>query len=64
MKNLFEGYNCTLLTYGSTGTGKSYSIHGSSEKGLLQLCLEQIFAAKENQKESESAATEVLITFI
>lgn len=43
---IYQGYNSTVFAYGQTGSGKSYSIEGYEEKGILQLCLEDIFQKK------------------
>lgn len=34
VEKLFEGYNGTVLAYGQTGTGKTYTMTGSKEKDL------------------------------
>jgi kinesin family protein 1 len=44
--HIYPGYNSTVFAYGQTGSGKSYSIEGYEEKGLLQLCLQDIFLRK------------------
>jgi kinesin family protein 1 len=46
LHHIFEGFNATIFAYGQTGAGKSYSIEGYEEKGLLQMCLDNIFNEK------------------
>ncbi|OMJ91670.1 hypothetical protein SteCoe_5697 [Stentor coeruleus] len=43
--SVLEGYNGTILAYGQTGTGKTYSmIGGPGElKGIIPRCMKQIF---------------------
>lgn len=45
--SVLEGYNGTILAYGQTGTGKTYSmIGGPGElKGIIPRCMKQIFTA-------------------
>jgi kinesin family protein 1 len=46
LNHIYQGYNSTVFAYGQTGSGKSYSIEGYEEKGILQMCLEDIFKRK------------------
>jgi hypothetical protein len=42
--NVFKGYNCCILAYGMTGSGKTYSMLGSSENpGLIPRICEELF---------------------
>ena len=45
LDQIYQGYNATIFAYGQTGAGKSFSIEGKEPhtKGLLQMCLENIF---------------------
>ena len=46
-ESVFSGVNETLFAYGQTGSGKTHTIFGSAtEAGLLQLFVQQIFAAR------------------
>lgn len=55
---MLEGYNGTILAYGQTGTGKTYTMSGNPNtpetKGIIPNTFAQIFGhiakAKENQK--------------
>ncbi|XP_013097756.2 kinesin-like protein Nod [Stomoxys calcitrans] len=58
--NLKQGYNCTALAYGQTGTGKSYSMGLDSVNfegeniGVIPRCLKEMFTIEENQIASET----------
>ena len=47
--SVLEGYNATLLAYGQTGTGKTYTMEGFSsslndpQKGIIPRSMEEIF---------------------
>jgi kinesin family protein 4/21/27 len=51
VSQVFEGFNATILTYGQTGTGKTYTLGTgitkpavqSKNRGIIQRVLEQIF---------------------
>lgn len=49
-----EGYNATLLAYGQTGTGKTYTMEGfqysgqHADRGIVPRCMEEIFKYIEN----------------
>ena len=44
VKELLEGTNCLLFTYGVTNSGKTYTIQGTPEDGgLLPRSLDVIF---------------------
>jgi Kinesin motor domain len=59
INKVFEGYQATVITYGLTGSGKTYTMCGSEysksdaqikdqcKHGLVQLCIEQFFQRKE-----------------
>lgn len=55
---VLEGYNGTILAYGQTGTGKTYTMSGNAEspqtKGIIPNTFAHIFGhiakAKDNQK--------------
>lgn len=52
--SVLEGYNATLLAYGQTGTGKTYTMEGFSsglndpQKGIIPRSMEEIFKCIEN----------------
>ena len=61
IKDIFKGYNGTILAYGQTGSGKSYTIFGKSllesdkqtytiNQGLVQRAIHQIFEYKNLNK--------------
>ena len=49
-----EGYNATLLAYGQTGTGKTYTMEGfrysgqHPDRGIVPRAIEEIFKYIEN----------------
>lgn len=64
LDHIYQGYNSTVFAYGQTGAGKSYSIEGYAEKGLLQMCLEDIFKRKKEENSKKGLATSVRITYL
>jgi len=52
-RNIFQGYNTTILAYGQTGSGKTYTMTGGSEepeqRGILPRAVQDLFHAKDNQ---------------
>lgn len=46
---VLQGYNGTVLAYGQTGAGKTYTmmgdVKGEEEKGLIPRCFESILSA-------------------
>lgn len=46
-----EGFNCTVLAYGITGSGKTYSIFGhpklEKDRGICYLAYEYLLKKKE-----------------
>lgn len=65
LQHIYQGYNSTIFAYGQTGSGKSYSIEGYEEKGLLQMCLEDIFGRKEKiESEANGMAISVKVTYL
>ena len=47
---MLKGYNSTIIAYGQTGTGKTYTMDGfnydqnSENRGIISRAVEQIFA--------------------
>lgn len=64
LDHIYQGYNSTIFAYGQTGAGKSYSIEGYEEKGILQLCLEDIFCRRKKQNEEEGIITTVRVSYL
>ena len=49
-----QGFNVTVLAYGQTASGKTYTMMGSQQEfGIVQLVVERIFTVIENQPERE-----------
>ena len=67
LKDIFRGYNGTIMAYGQTGSGKTYTMFGKSlienpnssvnarsfetEKGIVQRAINQIFEYKKQNKD-------------
>ena len=64
LQNIYQGYNSTVFAYGQTGAGKSYSIQGYEEKGILQLCLEDICNRKKLENDKEGITTSIRVTYL
>ena len=72
LDNAFEGYNCSVLAYGQTGAGKSYTMMGSGdgivknmpeeERGLIPRCGVEIFNRIERENREEKNGSCVLRT--
>lgn len=47
MKQVAEGYNGTLLVYGQTGAGKTFTMSGSTQnykyRGMIPRAINQLF---------------------
>lgn len=53
LDNAFDGYNACVFAYGYTGSGKSYSMVGTSaNKGLMPLLCQNLFARIHNTEMS------------
>ena len=63
---IYQGYNATIFAYGQTGAGKSFSIEGKPPdiKGLLQMCLEDIFCVRKEENSKNGLATSVKVTYL
>ncbi|CBZ27771.1 putative kinesin [Leishmania mexicana MHOM/GT/2001/U1103] len=61
--SMLEGYNATLMAYGQTGTGKTYTMEGftnEEERGIIPRAVEDVFAyIRERRRASE--ATKFLV---
>ncbi|CAG9575219.1 putative kinesin [Leishmania major strain Friedlin] len=55
--SVLEGYNATLMAYGQTGTGKTYTMEGftnEEERGIVPRAVEDVFACiQERRRTSE-----------
>lgn len=55
ISNFIEGYNGTILAYGQTGAGKTFTMTGTTanykQRGLIPRCVEQIFQEIHNRPE-------------
>ena len=49
VNNIFEGFNSTIFAYGSTGSGKTYTMFGTGDKpGIIIRAINQILSIMEN----------------
>ena len=73
VKDVFKGYNGTIMAYGQTGSGKSYTIFGKSliesdkqtytiNQGIVQRAIHQIFEYKALNKGKKNVC--VFISFM
>lgn len=57
--SILEGYNATLLAYGQTGTGKTYTMEGFSSddeaRGIVPRSIEDVFSYAESMREREGS---------
>lgn len=61
--SVLEGYNATLMAYGQTGTGKTYTMEGftnEEERGIIPRAVEDVFAFIHDRR-SESDDTKFLV---
>ena len=50
IKNIFDGFNSTIFTYGSIGSGKSYTMFGTNDKpGIIIRAINDILAIMKNE---------------
>ena len=54
--SILEGYNGSIIAYGQTGTGKTYSIEGGEgiDRGIIPRCSEDIFEYIEKESDPNS----------
>lgn len=46
VKNFLSGKNCTVMTYGTTNSGKTYTLFGTNSKpGIVSKCVDTIFSS-------------------
>ncbi|KAH8323862.1 hypothetical protein KR067_008102 [Drosophila pandora] len=72
VEKVLQGYPCTALAYGQTGTGKSYSMGMAPPKNILQpeqigilpRCLKDILERLNSQQENNKAPIKVAASFI
>lgn len=55
LESVFNGYNCTVFAYGATGSGKTHTMLGSSEKpGVMYLTMKEMYDRIERLKNEKS----------
>ena len=77
LKDIFRGYNGTIMAYGQTGSGKTYTMFGRSlledqrlenmrendpENGIVQRAVRQIFEYKEQNRDKKDIS--IYVSFI
>lgn len=59
LKHAWAGYDCSLLAYGQTGAGKTYSMQGTEEEpGLIPRVCAELFDAIGHRVESDDVTVE------
>nr|XP_060609136.1 LOW QUALITY PROTEIN: kinesin-like protein KIF18A [Anolis sagrei ordinatus] len=57
LDGFINGHNCTVLTYGTTGAGKTHTMLGSPEDtGMMYLTMTELYASIEQMKEENHFA--------
>eukprot|EP00794_Sanderia_malayensis_P011257 gene11257-12437_t len=60
IKNVFEGFNTSVFSYGAKDSGKTYTMFGENRKnGLIQHILDSIYKKAATYDESTSFRTEI-----
>ncbi|XP_069761279.1 kinesin-like protein KIF18A isoform X2 [Narcine bancroftii] len=55
LESAFNGYNCTVFAYGATGSGKTHTMLGSSNKpGVMYLIMKELYNRIEQLKNEKS----------
>ena len=54
--SILQGYNGSIIAYGQTGTGKTYTIEGGTDenRGIIPRASEEIFTYIETQTDKSS----------
>lgn len=66
LDNIYAGYNLTVITYGQSGSGKTYTITGDqSELGLVQHISKAIFDKKQKlEAENDNNQVTIKISYL
>ncbi|MBZ3872195.1 Kinesin-like protein KIF18A [Sciurus carolinensis] len=60
LRSFLNGYNCTVLAYGATGAGKTYTMLGSTaEPGVMYLTMLDLYKSMDEIKEEKICSTAV-----
>ncbi|XP_066492740.1 kinesin-like protein KIF18A [Tiliqua scincoides] len=60
LDGFLNGYNCTVLAYGATGAGKTYTMLGSPEEpGVMYLTMMELYDSIDRMKEEKHCAIAV-----
>ncbi|KAJ6652652.1 hypothetical protein lerEdw1_011222 [Lerista edwardsae] len=60
LDGFLNGYNCTVLAYGATGAGKTYTMLGSPEEpGVMYLTMTELYDSIDRMKEEKHCALAV-----
>lgn len=60
--NIFHGYNTTILAYGMTGSGKTYTMGGESNRdneGVIARAISDVFKVKDSKESDNDSARRV-----
>lgn len=62
---LFQGFNTTILAYGMTGSGKTFTMSGDrQEPGLIPLCVANIFDRIECASDSCGVSYKIKVSYL
>ncbi len=60
IKNVFDGYNTSVFSYGAKDTGKTYTMFGENRQdGLIQNIIDSIYKKAATYDEATSFRTEI-----
>eukprot|EP00475_Leptophrys_vorax_P028984 TRINITY_DN4227_c0_g4_i2.p1 TRINITY_DN4227_c0_g4~~TRINITY_DN4227_c0_g4_i2.p1 ORF type:complete len:575 (+),score=141.43 TRINITY_DN4227_c0_g4_i2:217-1941(+) len=69
LNNAYEGYNCTLLAYGASGSGKTYTMMGDldspdpEELGIIPRICCALFDSSNQHKSSDAKTLDVSVSY-
>lgn len=60
VQSAVDGHNVTVMTYGQTGAGKTYTLFGNKDQqGLVQYMIREVFARLADQEDDEECTVSV-----
>jgi Cdc6-like AAA superfamily ATPase len=64
VEKLLNGFNSSILCYGQSGSGKTYTIGLGDSKGMIQLTIKQLFQSLEEKFADTEKNFDVSVSFI